>query len=294
VSNVHPEATTVVVEQARCYDALGQWDQARAVLEHGLRRFPRDADLWVTFTTMAIARRDAPALRRVFATVAPPAGPLAGIDAARVFLAEADGDLSAVTQLLDPSLVRESVVCPPGDPLLDAVLREVMTTTDFVQDPEGKTTDGGWQGNLTGQRSRPAWEALSARIRASVERYVDDLIVAGHPMASAPASVRLTAWVVRLHAGGFQHPHIHATAWISGVCYLAVPDLSNRAVGDAGCLVLPGTTIAPRPGRLVLFPSYMRHRTVPFDGDGERVCIAFDVKAAAATRDSESDPTTSE
>ena len=35
--------------------------------------------------------------------------------------------------------------------------------------------------------------------------------------------------------------------------------------------------VQPVPGRLVLFPSYMWHGTVPFRDDAKRTTIAFDV-----------------
>jgi hypothetical protein len=34
--------------------------------------------------------------------------------------------------------------------------------------------------------------------------------------------------------------------------------------------------VKPKPGRLVLFPSYMWHGTVPFTTDEARMTIAFD------------------
>ena len=38
-------------------------------------------------------------------------------------------------------------------------------------------------------------------------------------------------------------------------------------------------TIPPAPGTLVLFPSFVYHRTIPFDSDDERITIAFDFRA---------------
>jgi hypothetical protein len=35
--------------------------------------------------------------------------------------------------------------------------------------------------------------------------------------------------------------------------------------------------IRPEEGLMLLFPSYMYHRTIPFAGDGTRISIAFDV-----------------
>ena len=34
--------------------------------------------------------------------------------------------------------------------------------------------------------------------------------------------------------------------------------------------------VKPVPGKLVLFPSYMWHGTVPFTGEDPRLAIAFD------------------
>jgi hypothetical protein len=64
------------------------------------------------------------------------------------------------------------------------------------------------------------------------------------------------------------------------------PDLGDKeagylALGDPNApsfkIDLPALrTIEPKPGRLVLFPSYMWHGTLPF-GEGERMSVAFDV-----------------
>ena len=35
--------------------------------------------------------------------------------------------------------------------------------------------------------------------------------------------------------------------------------------------------IKPEPGMMVMFPSYMFHRTIPFQSDETRISIAFDV-----------------
>jgi hypothetical protein len=47
---------------------------------------------------------------------------------------------------------------------------------------------------------------------------------------------------------------------------------ANRA--PAGCW--PEKFVEPHPGMLVLFPSYMWHGTVPFEG-AERLSMAFDM-----------------
>jgi uncharacterized protein (TIGR02466 family) len=113
-----------------------------------------------------------------------------------------------------------------------------------------------------------------------------------HPFVrSKPARYRLTAWSVVLESQGHQIPHIHPSAWLSGVYYVAVPE-SIAASGDetAGWIEfgqppehyhgkVPAELVLekPRPGLLVLFPSYFYHRTIPFDAAGRRISIAFDV-----------------
>jgi hypothetical protein len=76
--------------------------------------------------------------------------------------------------------------------------------------------------------------------------------------------------------------------WISSALYIAVPDRRPGEPSDSAALVLgepdarlgldlaAHTTIAPRPGRLVLFPSWMWHGTRPF-AEGRRLSVAFDV-----------------
>jgi hypothetical protein len=83
--------------------------------------------------------------------------------------------------------------------------------------------------------------------------------------------------------------HIHHEGWISSCYYVAVPE----AVKDEGAkqgwikfgepaldVVLKTPirrAIQPVPGKLVLFPSYMWHGTVPFRDAAARTTIAFDV-----------------
>jgi tetratricopeptide (TPR) repeat protein len=92
------------------------------------------------------------------------------------------------------------------------------------------------------------------------------------------------SWSVRLEDQGFHTSHHHPMGWFSAVFYVAVPE---TLVGEEGHLVLgapppelgldlaPFQNVAPRPGRLIIFPSTMWHATLPFSA-GERMTIAFD------------------
>ena len=96
------------------------------------------------------------------------------------------------------------------------------------------------------------------------------------------------AWSVLLQPGGFHQDHFHPRGWLSSAFYVEVPDQALAKGGQEGWLrfgqppialdppLAPGKAVQPKPGRLVLFPSYMWHGTVPFTTDERRMTLAFD------------------
>ena len=151
------------------------------------------------------------------------------------------------------------------------------------------------RGQSTGELlpGRGAAADFGALVAEAVDRYRDALPQdSGHPfLADIPDRVRFTAWGVILDEGAYQVPHIHPSAWLSGVYYVALPPaLGADDDGTAGWIEFgrpywdfqiraePETRlIEPEEGLMLLFPSYMFHRTLPFAGPGERISIAFDV-----------------
>jgi tetratricopeptide (TPR) repeat protein len=95
------------------------------------------------------------------------------------------------------------------------------------------------------------------------------------------------SWSSRLHDCGFHANHVHPQGWISSCYYVAVPEVARDATARQGWIKFgePSFRIAmptmrraiqPIPGRLVLFPSYMWHGTIPFHATVARTTIAFD------------------
>ncbi len=110
-----------------------------------------------------------------------------------------------------------------------------------------------------------------------------------HPMRSRNrGKARPTGcWSVRLGCGGFHVNHIHPQGWISSAYYVSVPAEVEDAEAQSGWLKFgeprfatpgcaAGRIVQPRPGRLVLFPSYLWHGTNPIHGTEPRLTIAFD------------------
>ncbi len=96
-----------------------------------------------------------------------------------------------------------------------------------------------------------------------------------------------------LKAQGHQAAHIHPTGWMSGVYYVQLPEgLGSGEDGDLAGWIEFGRpadsfrvayepvveTARPEEGLAIFFPSYVYHRTVPFDGPRARISIAFDVR----------------
>lgn len=134
---------------------------------------------------------------------------------------------------------------------------------------------------------------LEAQLNICIGRYVE------HLRQTGPGEFRdrITdgfdfsgAWSVQLSDGGYHHDHVHSAGWISSVYYVEVPsDLDSDAhegwlkFGDTAFdpnNTGPHRFVQPTQGRLVLFPSYMVHGTVPIRAGKRRTTIAFDVVPA--------------
>jgi uncharacterized protein (TIGR02466 family) len=133
---------------------------------------------------------------------------------------------------------------------------------------------------------------LGEQVMAAAQRFIESLPdQPNHPFVGRKGSAMewSGSWSVRLRGGGFHTDHIHPKGWISGVYYIDMPDCLadeeakpgwikfgeySRPVGPA----LPWEkAVRPRPGLLVLFPSYMWHGTLPTSGDQQRLTVAFDI-----------------
>jgi len=140
----------------------------------------------------------------------------------------------------------------------------------------------------------PAIRSVIAAFAAPLEAYRHSLgTEIAHPISArnrGPA--RITgAWSVQLRRDGFHVNHFHPEGWISSAYYVSPPEEVSDAVRKPGWIKfgeprfpvpggLPEKFMQPRAGRLVLFPSYMWHGTVPISGAQRRTTIAFDASPA--------------
>jgi uncharacterized protein (TIGR02466 family) len=158
----------------------------------------------------------------------------------------------------------------------------------------GTTTEGGFQTKEDlFQRDNPGIAALKPHIFSAVQEYAGLLI--RQEMTRPPQKVDfvLWGWAVIYKAGHTQGLHVHPNANVSGVYYVTAPP-STLETGDSGKISFydprPRATmiqlpfqatrhrVAPVPGDMYLFPSWLEHSVSAFQGDGTRICIAFNGK----------------
>jgi uncharacterized protein (TIGR02466 family) len=124
---------------------------------------------------------------------------------------------------------------------------------------------------------------------------VTELCSRNRSYAPGPKGWRLDGWGAILEQRGHQLAHNHANAWLSGVYYVEAPrSIRMRENAPAGwiefgrppdayqCTRTPETKLVhPEEGKMLLFPSYMWHRTFPFEEDSRRITIAIDFEPLA-------------
>lgn len=147
-------------------------------------------------------------------------------------------------------------------------------------------------GNLL-LRSEHSFQQLAKLIKQKIAQYrqhyaknKDCLIT------DFPRNIEFTSsWYLRMKQGGYLTSHIHEEGWISGCVYLKLPKRNHNHEGSFAYSTdgddyprlhddFPEEIVDVEVGDLVLFPSSLFHRTLPFQSDEERVCVAFDVKSA--------------
>lgn len=158
----------------------------------------------------------------------------------------------------------------------------------------GTTTEGGFQTkDDLFQRDNPGVETLKKHVFNAMRDYAGQLVRQELTRTPARVDFVLWGWAVAYRAGHTQGLHVHPSANVSGVYYVAAPP-ETLEQGDAGKISFydprPRATmaqlpfqatrhrVAPVPGDMYLFPSWLEHSVSAFKGEGERICIAFNGK----------------
>lgn len=172
--------------------------------------------------------------------------------------------------------------------------QDVRQHSQLRFEPVGLAAKGGYlTDDLLADRTR-AIVGFEHALGQAIERYIAALVPdPAHPFLRAiPRRYRLNLWATRVAAQGVIDTHLHETSWLSGAYYVELPPGLGEGEDAAGWIEFgrphkglpqpPATAIQrirPEPGLLLLFPSYLYHRTLPFAGAGERISLSFDLVA---------------
>ena len=157
-------------------------------------------------------------------------------------------------------------------------------------EPKNKTTLSGYQteSSLFRENKYPV-SKLKDVIEDKIKNYlnsfkgIEDLFIKNFPKIT-----KIKGWTVMLEKNGYQNSHCHPEGWLSGIFYIQIPE--NKKDNDGSIEFsthgydypkinnnFKKITIRPEEGKLILFPSSLFHKTIPFTGKDQRISIAFDI-----------------
>ena len=200
------------------------------------------------------------------------------------------------TIMTDPEFADQTYIEPVTPEYVELILEREKADATAVQ----KSNAGGWhsRSDLMNWPEPPLaklreWfvEATNAMVEATVK-----LTSAGGVSRPFTGSLQFVAWANVIRKGHYHRIHNHPGSSWSGVYYV---DAGQDAPGQplSGVLELldprpftemvftPGepfgqkAIVRPRSGGMVIFPGFLYHFVNPYQGEGERISIAFNVRA---------------
>lgn len=195
----------------------------------------------------------------------------------------------------------------PNSALLKQLLHDI-NNADIAERVQGMLYNGKQSAGNLFKRPEASFRALAELVKQAFIQYKNQFSDANCELIlSFPTKLEFTSsWYVKMRQGGHLNPHIHEIGWLSGAVYLAMPTPSEGIIGKGGAegafeygthgdnypilppqqlSSFPTAHVMPKVGDIVLFPSSLFHRTIPFNTsllnpNEERICIAFDLKPA--------------
>ncbi|MDP2333817.1 MAG: 2OG-Fe(II) oxygenase family protein [Reyranella sp.] len=165
-----------------------------------------------------------------------------------------------------------------------AFIANLKAEIENIISPRPKVPSGSnWQ-TPQDLHTRPAFADFVKLVEMAARGVAQHLQVEQFPMM-------ITGCWANVNPPGSYHPtHNHPNNYLSGVYYVAVPETDSHLVfqDPRPTLIVPRSAKhsritgnayvqQPRPGRMVLFPSWLRHHVPSNEGTTERISIAFNL-----------------
>lgn len=218
----------------------------------------------------------------------------------------ATGDVRGASERLGLHRHVHAIELPPPEGFVDAEQFHAALADDIRRhsqqrwEPAGLAARGAYlSGDLLADRTA-AIVGFEQRLREAIDAFLASCRAQppaqrGHDLflAGVPERYRLHVWATQAAQSGYIDTHIHEDSWLSGAYYVELPAAIRADDPDhAGWIEfgrpyasLPAwpedalRRVAPQVGTLLLFPSFLFHRTLPYTGAGERISISFDLAA---------------
>ena len=179
---------------------------------------------------------------------------------------------------------------------INAALGPVILKRRDTEPSVQASNAGGWHSD----RAILEWGAPWAGQIVEIARGVAGQLTADRQGRTVQPDWKVTAWANVNTAGHANVAHYHAGAFWSGTYYVEDGGCASdhtlggefemldprgpgpgmyaphlKFVGQDGASVGGAEIIRPKPGLLVLFPSWLMHQVRPYRGSGTRISIAF-------------------
>jgi len=189
-------------------------------------------------------------------------------------------------------------VRPDTEPVNRALLRLVLAREKKAPST-ARSNIGGWQSG----HDLLNWPGPEIEL---LKKWINDAFgeIMKAEAGPEPFNCRLsvTAWANLNRHGDYNRSHIHGGNHWSGVYYVELGEaVADRPLSGAiefidprpavtvydipGIPQLSTWTIRPEAGMMLMFPSWLRHGVLPYEGTKERLTIAFNIRIHDLTRE---------
>ena len=296
----NPGAGSLAVQASQLATTLGRGEEALSWAEKAVAAAPREMATQITLAEALLASGDARRAQTI----------CENLRAAYPANQHAIALLATSWRLLSDARYRDlydydafvgahTLDTPPGWDSRDAYVADVADALKalhaYREHPFNQSLRHGSQAVDILQQEHPALRALPLALDAPIRAHMAKLGKGADPVRARNSGQYAFQgmWSVKLRSSGFHIDHVHPQGWLSSACYVETVKPNGREgwikFGQPGVKTKPALEaehfVEPKPGMLVLFPSYMWHGTVPFCADAEgqeqsRLTFAFDLVPA--------------
>ena len=183
----------------------------------------------------------------------------------------------------------------------NAALYALAIEREKISPNAGRSNVGGWHSaEDVFEWQDPAIAAFRGYVAEGISE-ISQFSLDGELEAPVDIDMDGGAWINLCRDGGYNKIHNHPDCHWSGVYYVSLGTLASDAPAGSGQIefldprmgamdvkldgsnAFPKLVLDPKPGLMVIFPSWLYHYVNPFHGVGERISIAFNINLKIKT-----------